>query len=205
MPIAAVQSLLGLPGAVHEIALRFALDTPTREQVEPRLAALERPGLEVVGWYDLFPAVSAMEKFEAAYMSVLLTILFVVAGLGVVNTMNMALLERLKEFGLMRALGTSPRRLGLLVLGETVSLGLLGLIAGIALWLVLHAILSVTGITFGQATITGVSFHTPIRPIIDPLGSIQYALLFILLAPLAGLPSAVRAGRIQPARALRED
>jgi ABC-type lipoprotein release transport system permease subunit len=205
MPLKTLQSLLGLPNGVHEIVIRFDLRDPSREKIEPLLADLRRPGLEVLGWYDIFPVLEVMKKFEASYMSVLSGILFVVAGLGVVNTMNMSLLERLKEFGIMRAIGTSPRRLAVLITAETATLGAVGALMGVALWLALHALLASVGVSFGEANMMGVGFRTPIYPVIDPAGSVLFTLSFVFLAPLAGLVSAVRAARIEPVRALREE
>jgi ABC-type antimicrobial peptide transport system permease subunit len=119
--------------------------------------------------------------------------------------MNMSLLERLKEFGIMRALGTSPRRLALLIAAETTTLGGIGALLGVALWMALHLLLASVGVSFGEANMMGVSFRTPIYPVIDLEGLILFSLSFVVMAPLAGLASAVRAARIVPIRALREE
>lgn len=203
MPLTAVQKGLGLRGGVHEIAMRLDVASDDKAGADKILTGIRLPGINVSGWRQLVPVVSTMEDMQFFYMSITLAIIFFIISFGILNTMTMALFERFKEFGVLRAMGTSPGRLAGLIVAEAASLGAVGSAIGLILALGVHAILVKTGINVGSLEAAGVTFETTIRPIMHPLGVGLTTLAFLVLTPLTAVYPAVRAARIRPVDALR--
>jgi putative ABC transport system permease protein len=124
----------------------------------------------------------------------------VVAGLGIINTLLMSVLERFREIGILKALGASDGDVRILFLAEAALVGLLGgtggLVLGRAVSWVIEAIVNAMARSKGLDDVV-VEFAFPGRL----LGG---AVLFALLVSLAsGVYPASRAARVDPARALR--
>jgi ABC-type lipoprotein release transport system permease subunit len=210
--------MLGLGDAVHEVVLRlhdhdsdpvYGVDREDEAAIAAAIAPLNRAdsdgrGVEAVPWHTVQPMVAEMLRMQGAWMAIFLGLIFFVIGFVVVGTMSMALLERTWEFGLLRALGTSPGRIASMVLGEAAWLGLVGGVGGALGGYTLSRILEHVGIDFGEDVTMIVSFHEPIRPVPDLLGAFGFAAIFVLLTVLVSAFAAYRATRIEPGIALRQ-
>jgi putative ABC transport system permease protein len=123
----------------------------------------------------------------------------VVASLGIINTLVMAILERRREIGVLKALGAADRDIRKLFFAEAGAMGLLGGILGVAFgWLIGRAL------TFG----TNVYLHRRDLPGIDlssvPWWMVAGAIAFSIVVSLAaGLYPASRAAQLNPVEALR--
>ncbi len=202
LPITQVRDGLGLPGGSHEIALKLDAAPTDRAAMDRILAPLKAPGIEVIPWQVAVPVIEQMSSLQGIYMAITLLIIYFLIAFGVVNTMSMSLMERFREFGILRALGTSPGKLALLILLEAACLGAVGSLLGLALGLGAHAWLAHTGISFGNMEVMGVGFSSPIRPVLKPLWIGAVTLTFLLLTPLVAAIVARRAAMVDPARAL---
>ena len=203
LPVA--QRLLGLPDALHEIALRLrGVNTDDPKAIEAVIAPLSTPDVEAVPWHTVQPMVAEMMRMQGAWMAIFLGMVFFVIAFVIVGTMSMALLERTWEFGLLRALGTSPGKIGALILAEAGWLGLVGALPGALLGYGLSRILEHVGINFGEDVTMIVSFHEPIRPVPDLVGALGTGGVFVVLTILVSAVAAWRATRIEPGIALRQ-
>jgi len=129
------------------------------------------------------------------------TIALIVAGLGIINTMVMSILERTREIGIMKAVGGSEFQIKSIFFFEAGSIGLLGGLFGLALgWVVTKiagAVATYYMIKQGGETVD--LFYIPGWLII-------IALIFsIVISLVAGIYPAIRAARINPVEALRHD
>ena len=133
---AAAQALLGLGDVAHQIVIQLP-EAREADQVAPRLRAELGASYEVLSYGDLLPAMRTIERFSEIYIWTAAFFVYGLVGLGVLNTMLMSVLERTREFGVLRAIGTRPGRVVAQVLGEsfwiaTIS-GAVGLVVGLAL------------------------------------------------------------------------
>ncbi|MBW1713233.1 MAG: ABC transporter permease, partial [Deltaproteobacteria bacterium] len=204
-PLALVQKALGLPGGIHEIALQLKAKGVEREHLAPLVKPLSGPGLEVVLWQELAPAVASMMELMGFYMALTVAIIFGLVALGIVNTMSMALLERFREFGVLRALGTSPLRLAGLILAEAGSVGLVGAAIGLAVGVSATAFFGIYGINMGSVEAMGVSFRSAIYPHLKFIDAAVMVVVFLALTPLVALGPALKAAKVEPVRALRHE
>lgn len=132
MPIARAQEAFAMDGRANVIALGGpSLDAVNRAL--PRLDALaRREGVEALGWTRLEPAMYAALALKYATSVLLYLTLIVVVAFIILNTLLMSVLERIREFALLLALGLRPRAIGLLVWLELLALASLGCAIGIA-------------------------------------------------------------------------
>jgi ABC-type lipoprotein release transport system permease subunit len=199
------EALFVAPGQVHEVALngrgRLPLDA---------LAALAHraaPAADVRTWRDLLPMLADMLANLDVMLWIFGGIFFFAAGLGVMNTMLMATHERIREFGVLKALGTSPWRIVADVATESLLLALVGGLAGAALgaggavWLSVHGIDTRT--FAGQTSFAGVAFDPIWRAAFQPDGLVVPVLVTCAVCVLTALYPAVLAARLDPVRAMQ--
>jgi putative ABC transport system permease protein len=129
------------------------------------------------------------------------TIALIVAGLGIMNTMIMSILERTREIGIMKAIGGSETQIRLIFFVEAGVIGCIGAILGLVLgWVVTiiaNKIANLQILPVGEPPVD--FFYFPAWLI---LGAIVFS---ITLSLAAGLYPAIRASRIDPVKALRHD
>ena len=124
-----VQALLKMDDRVSEIAVA---GTDYRI-VEPLLQTVEKAagdGLEVLPWTGLDTYLGSMMAVMDGFVLVWIVVIFLALSFGLVNTLMMAVFERIREFGLMQALGMKPAAILYQVLLESLMLLALGLLAG---------------------------------------------------------------------------
>lgn len=127
-----IQKMLKIGDHVTEI---FVLGDDYRN-VEPtfrKAKALVGDDLEVTRWSDLDAYLASMLKVMDGFVVVWIVVVFLALSFGLVNTLVMAVFERVREIGLMLALGVRP----LLILGQVVVESTLLLAMGLALGSVL--------------------------------------------------------------------
>jgi putative ABC transport system permease protein len=126
----------------------------------------------------------------------------VVAGLGIVNTLLMAVLERYREIGTYKALGASDGDVRVLFLAEAGLVGLLGGLGGLALGRVVSWVLEL--VVNGIARSKGIDEQ--IMAFAFPWQLLAGAVLFaVVVSVLGGVYPASRAARVDPIRALRSE
>jgi len=126
---AVTQSLLRIDNRVQEIAVlgeNFRDTQPLLERFRDTAGA----GLRVEAWYNLNSYLGAMLKVMDGFVLVWIVVVFLALSFGLVNTLVMSVFERVREIGLMLALGMKPGVILGQILAESIMLLTLGLIAG---------------------------------------------------------------------------
>ncbi|MDH4122249.1 MAG: ABC transporter permease [Deltaproteobacteria bacterium] len=174
-----------------------------------RLKALSLPaGLVVLDWQEMMPQLVSFVAFDNIGNYISLVFIFTMVAFGILNTIMMGVLERTREFGLLRALGMSPWALFTLVVMETFWLSLTALAIGWVLGGGLHAYFALWGLDMsamypgGMAT-SGTVMDSVIYSELSGarVGMLTGLILGITL--LSGLYPAYRALRVTPLQALQ--
>jgi putative ABC transport system permease protein len=142
------------------------------------------------------------------FISIVAYVSLLVAAVGIITTLHTSMMERIKEIGLLKALGFNNRLVLTLFLGEAIIIGMLGATIGILVGMGLSY-----GMTFlaGQAANPsspaqpGSFFSLRISPLFLPSSLITTWLICVVLSLIAGLYPAWRASRMDPVDALRHE
>jgi ABC-type lipoprotein release transport system permease subunit len=130
--ISATQKLLKLDGQISEIAVTGA-DYRQIDRLQQTISAAAGAGLEVLPWPELDTYLGMMLKVMDGFVLVWIVVIFMALSFGLVNTLMMAVFERIREIGLMQALGMKPSAIIYQILLESLILIVLGLLLGTAL------------------------------------------------------------------------
>lgn len=132
-------------------------------------------------------------------------IALLVAAIGIANTMAMAILERTREIGLMKALGATNRDILSVFLGEAAGIGFIGGLGGIAVGWIVGQMINVVAVAYmaGQAVQQG-GPPPPSAAVITPDWLVIFSLIFAtLIGLISGLYPALRAATLVPITALK--
>jgi ABC-type lipoprotein release transport system permease subunit len=124
-----VQGMLGVGSDVSEIAV-LGHDYRTPGVLTSSLRDAVDPDREVLSWLELDAYLATMMRVMDGFVLVWMVVIFLALSFGLVNTLMMAVFERVREIGLMRALGMRPSAIVYQILVESVMLLMLGLLAG---------------------------------------------------------------------------
>jgi putative ABC transport system permease protein len=159
-------------------------------------------------WKEIAPALKDALALNKAWTTIMLLIIFSIASLGILNTMLMAVFERMYELGLMLAVGLKPERLVRLILSETLMLAGISEVLGLGLGLLWSWRLAVKGwdLTglFGEGfEYTGFAIENVLRAALWPEGMLRCMGIMLIISVLAGLYPAVKAARLKPVEVMR--
>jgi ABC-type lipoprotein release transport system permease subunit len=124
-----IQAMLGVGAEISEIAI-LGHDYRTPEALTASIRKAIAADREVLSWLELDPYLSTMMRVMNGFVLVWMIVIFLALSFGLVNTLMMAVFERVREIGLMRALGMRPSAIVYQILLESLMLLLLGLLAG---------------------------------------------------------------------------
>ena len=203
IPLRKSQELLGLGEGVHEIALHFRDIGLAGDRSLDFWSRYSQHGNEALGWKEIMPELDTAVQMTRFSTLMVALILFGVVALGIVNTLFMSLYERMFEFGVLRAVGTRPLRMALLILFEAGALAVLSMIIGIAIGFAVTYSFSLHGIDYVGIEFGGVTLRELICPVLH-FGQFTVLPLYVFLFTLiAGIYPAVFAARLTPAKAMR--
>jgi ABC-type lipoprotein release transport system permease subunit len=207
--LAAAQELAA-PGSATRIELHFPFTRYSQDAqltaLQPRLAALLDQNLVLETWRQASPALAQLLQLLTPLVLIFAGIFFGLAGLLVVNTIYLSLLERTREFGVIVALGAGPTKVMRMVLLECLLLCGAGAIIGGALGLLLVTALSgglSLGALYSQTSLSVLGVPQTIYPSLRSMDvpiTLAFALATSLLA--AWWPARV-AARLEPVEAMR--
>lgn len=198
---AAIQELLGIGQQVSEVAVT-AGDYRAVDTWAARVAAAA-PDLEVLSWRQLDPFLHTMLALQDGFALVFMVVVFLALSFGLVNTLAMAVFERVREIGLMQALGMRPGLVLQQVLLESVFLLGLGLALGNALaWLTIKPLESGIDLSSVARGMEMFAMGSTLYPALDWRDMLLSTAVVLGLGLLASLIPAWRAARLDPVRAL---
>lgn len=197
------QDLLVLAGKVHEIAVIADKLKEVGALTRRIRQTLANPNLEITPWQEFAKSFYIAMKADKEGAWVMLFIVILIVAIGVLNTVLMTVLERTREYGVLRAVGTQPSQVFRLVVTEVFLMAIIGIIIGLALSLPLNYLLSQKGIAMPQTfTYGGIEF-THYYSEVNTRSLVIPALTVLFSAVLVSIFPALKAARIAPARALR--
>jgi putative ABC transport system permease protein len=210
--------LLSIPGGrrlfgeslYHGILVR-ASDPNDVDYIIDQLSSIYGRNANIVSPTSILRTVQSILGSFTFFLAVVAAVSLLVAGIGIANTMIMSVMERVREIGVLRAIGMTKRDIMIIFLSEASLTGMIGGILGIGLGVVL---------SYGVSFMTSSLFHVepsssssamasfgsiPYEPTITPLLLLQTFFFSILIGMVSGIYPARRAASLDPVVALRTE
>ncbi len=189
---------------IHEIALN-SKGKMEAEEIQ-KLISAKVTGVAVETWKELMPTIAVMTEKMSVFMLTMFSLIFTIAAsLGVMNTLVMSTYDRMKEFGIIRAIGATPWLIIKQVSLEAILLTFLASIIGTVIGLSIALYLQVYGIDIsgkGNLAIGGIVFDPIWRASISIKTVFLPIVLMMLTSIVASIYPASIAARIKPVEAI---
>jgi putative ABC transport system permease protein len=201
---AAFRQLFVMPSGAHEIVVR----KPDDVELAVALETVEglAPNLDTRSWRSLVPTLATYLDSAEQLMGVISVIIYIVIAILVLNAMLMAVFERIREFGVLKALGIEPRQVLSLIFTESALQTGIALVIGLTLAVPTLWYLAEFGIdtgALGGVSVIGASFATVWQAAVSPATILTPVMTLILLVGVAAVYPALKAARITPVEAMR--
>jgi putative ABC transport system permease protein len=209
--LAAAQEAVGAQGMLTQIGVMID-PGQVSDTVAARIrVASESPGntLEVLTWQEAIPEMVGFIEVDDAFLYIYLIVIFAIVAFAIANTFLMAVMERVREFGLLNALGLRGRGVAGLLLTETLLMTSLAMAIGFVLGFSGHLAASHWGIPISiygveNMEVSGVDFASLVmRSKLNPMKWVAASVLVALVTLGSALYPAWRASRLAPSEAMR--
>ena len=196
--------LIGSENALHMI--RIDTDQLSEAEVYARQLQLEFPNLEIKSWREIAPELRYI--FDMMDISLYMVMIIITIGLifSIINTMLMAVLERTRELGMLRAIGMNKGRTFSMIMLETFFLTMVGTPAGLLFsWLTItyfsHSGIDLSAFSEG---LSAYGFSTVIYPELSFSYYLNITLMIAVASILSAIYPAIRTLKLNPVQAIRK-
>jgi lipoprotein-releasing system permease protein len=202
---ATAQKFLRMGNQISELEV-LGTDYREAEQLAVPLRKLvehEQLDIEVLSWPQLDRYLGSMLPMMDGFVFIWIVVVFTALSFGLVNTLAMAVFERVREIGLMQALGMRPRAIMAQVLFESILLLGLGLIIGnLTAWLTIVPLQSGIDISAVAEGMEMAGMGSVLYPSLLVKDMLLATVVVLILGIAASLLPAWRAARYEPIKAL---
>lgn len=202
------QSTYTMMGAVHQVvAVCGSLDdvSGAKAYLQKHLppGTKTRP-LVVLDWKQLMPGLLQGIEIDLVSGLIFYFLLIIVVAFGILNTFLMSVMERMREFGVLLSIGTTPGRLSRMVMWESLALTLLGIGAGMVLGAAVTLYVQAVGMDFSGASALMENYGISGRmyPQLGWISATAGPLAVLIITILTALYPALKVRRIRPLDAL---
>ncbi len=197
------QTLFNLDGRSTEVQITLE-KVGAESKVVAALTPL-LPGYEVESWANNYPELGNAVGRKNIVMDIFSVIIVLIAGIGILNLLMMAIYERTREIGLLGAMGLKPREIAMIFILEGALIGFVGVVAGVGMGLLTNISLMQVGMDYSQfAGITDYMalISGKVYPTLGVSKLFMRAAIIFVIAALAALIPAILASRREPSEAL---
>ncbi|HKX11886.1 MAG TPA: FtsX-like permease family protein [bacterium] len=204
VPLVSAQNILGLPGQVNSflVVADGEKDLDAASQALKSALLADNASYEVIPWEAQSLMYKQTKRFFDNFFWILKFIISVIFIVSVANTINMALFERMREYGTMMAIGNSRPTIFTVIVMEAAILGLIGATLGILIGLGMAELIPTTGVRMPPPPTTGTTDWYRIYFHIYPKLMLQVFSIAFLSTLLSSLIPAYRASHFRIVQAL---
>ena len=197
------QELFVLEGRAHEIVVIISNINQVGKVTNAIEASLNDSTLEVAPWQVVAKSFYRAMKADQQGDAIARWVIMLIVAIGVLNTVLMSVLERTREYGVLKAIGTTPMQIFWLVTCEVVIIALGSICVGALLGVLANYLLSIYGITYPEEITYGGMKLKTLYAEVNARSLIIPAITVMLSATIVSLFPAIKAARILPAKAMR--
>ena len=197
--------------SVNEIGILLnhnELTTKVTEKLESDFAnEIDSGALTVRGWEEIQPVLKMFNEMTIQFSMIFVVIILVALSFGIINTMLMAVMERVREIGMLMAIGMNKIKVFLMIMLETVLLSVTGGFVGLSLSYITIELTNRSGIDLSifAEGLNSWGYSAFVYPELANIYYVQIGLLVFLTAMLASILPARKALKFNPAEAVRHD
>jgi len=194
------QKLLRMPDRYNELVVRLKEGVNAESWVEKYKTQVVTNGHELRGWWEVDPIIKDVEGIFYGALAIVSLLLFVSAGLSVLNMIFMMVAERTVEIGTLMALGARPFDIAKMFAGEAALIGAMGGCLGGMLGNAVVVAMGTLGVPFKNPFSSGT---IDVFPTIDLGGTLLIATGAIIICIIAAILPARKASMVEPVQAFR--
>ena len=201
-----LQKQLGLPDDVaHEVAM-ICENGDEVDEIKPEVQQLAGENI-VQTWKELSPEMSLLTESMDQYMYIFILIILLGLCFGIINTMLMAVLERVKEIGMLMAVGMNKRRIFSMIMLESIMLTLTGGLLGVFLGSMITKFFETTPIDVSAFSegLEKYGYATQIYTSLQNEMLVTITVLVIITGMISAVYPARKALKLNPAEATRTE
>jgi putative ABC transport system permease protein len=200
------QALFSLQKRITEAAILLNSSRAVPAAQEALQSKLAGKNVEVLTWYQVEPFLLQFIQLDDGFFYIIVVFFFVVISIGILNTIMMSVFERVREFGVMMALGTKPRQIIKLVVEEAFVLALVGAVIGSAIGVAASVYFAREGMnlsTWAEGAAALGMTSTIVYTKLTAANVVLSNLSVLAVVMLVGLYPAMHASRLRPVEAIR--
>jgi putative ABC transport system permease protein len=208
IPLATFQETFSMGHAVHEVVIigkSLSDVSRIKAKLNTALAALHKgKPLKTLDWQELMPGLRQAIEMDLVSGLIFYGLLIIVVAFSILNTFLMAIFERTKEFGVMMAMGTTPRRLTKILLTESMTMTLIGIMTGIGIGIGVTYYFQIHGIDFsgGSELLNQFGITGRMYPKLSLLSVSIGPFMVLFFTFFAALYPALKIRRLRPVEAM---
>jgi ABC-type lipoprotein release transport system permease subunit len=204
MTAGAFRELMSMPTGAHQVIVR----RPRGMSLEAAAAAVRTaaPGRDVLTWRQLIPTLATMMDSMRGLIVVMFLIVYIAIAIVILNAMLMSVFERIREFGVLKAVGAGPGTVLSLILLESMMQMGVAVAAGVLLSLPALWYLAGTGINMGKlagVSFAGLAMSSRWTATVSLSTFLTPVILLVLVVSIAVLYPSFKAALIRPVEAMR--
>lgn len=186
---------------IHEIAVLLT-HSDASEEISARIND-RFPQIHAQTWKELSPELSTIVELSGVMLFIITLIIMAALAFGILNTMLMALFERIREIGMLISIGMSRKKVFFMILLESLLLTLAGALAGLLLAWLSVSYLAMNGVNFGMFAegIAELGWDHIVYPVLTTAEYISILVLVAGVSLISAVYPAYKAIRIHPLEA----
>ena len=198
-----IERVFGVTGQIHEIAM-IVDKMEDIDSTAVRLKA-EYPDVDVESWKQLAPDIAMMTGMTEQQMGYFMAIIMIALIFGITNTMLMGVFERMRELGMVMALGMKHGKVFVMIMLETIYLAIVGGFVGVVISVASVEILNQTGLelTVVSASLAMYGVSEIVYPVVYVKHYVSILIMVGVTAFLAAIYPGIKAVRLKPVEAIR--
>lgn len=196
-----LRKLIKIENGLHEIAVSLH----NHDLADPMATKYQEAylDLEVKSWLDLATGMRMMVDMIDVYIYYIVGIILIALLFSILNTMLMAVLERVREIGMLMAVGMTKGKVFIMIMLETLILTMIGGPLGLLISWAFVTHYGAHGIDLGGAY-DDVGFSSIVYPFLDNQSYLEVTYMVVIMAIVAAIYPAIKALKLKPVEAIRK-
>jgi len=168
---------------------------------------IQNENLVVRSWTEINPILKMLNEMTIQFTMIFVIIILVALSFGIINTMLMAIMERVREIGMLMAIGMSKARVFFMIMLETIFLSITGGALGLLISWIIISITNKTGIDLSSVAegLNAIGYSSFVRPELGLFFYFFIGSMVVITAIFASILPARKALKLKPSEAIRQD